>query len=965
MILDLFKPAWQSTNPIRRRKGVQKLNPEITVEADTLFSLASSDPEQTVRLAAIERISNITLLARLLKNAPTSLEQDKLGRLVTLAVLNESADMEGLQKAIDLIDMDDDLIRISMSAASSDAQIQAVNKIYKEENLLKVALDHPLAKLRQLAAEKIQHPTLLNQLLEKVKGKDKSVWRIVKDKIDGNKAEEAALEKRREVAEECFAQIQQLQNKDVDTLLKQKWMLVHTKWKEIPEEDKAHLDASGLIDTITTKVQAFDARSAEEQFQIESKADAENEQQQSLSLITDALNILRSTETSGLDIPSLRATLTTQVSRWETASEMHPPLDHLKSAYERDSKKLSQAINAIYTLREHIEAIKEIHDELHQLMPDDIAKNTKLYHKTEALIQRINWPGDVIIPKDMQRLNTDFQCLEDRYGRQDEILEKLKAQIIHELEKLKAIIESGKLNDADSTIKSIQSTLKKLPDQPAEEVRQELKPLLAQYAELKDWQAFAAQPKKEALISSMEGLAQDTTADVDPGVRLDYIQKLQKEWKELGRLDPTTENELWERFQAASKEAYAPCKAYYEEQANTRERNKAHREKMCDQIDDYLERYNWDNADWNSVQDMVKLAREEWKQYLPVDRKYHRALEDRFAQLIQQLNEKLNTHKQANQVIKQKILDQALTLLENEDLDAAIQTMKNLRTEWRAVGMLPPETYKEMNQSFYDTFNELTARKQKQWSDVEAQKKHNAEQVSQLLNTLEAVINDENPAKVLTSQQELQDAEQGFSEYAPLFEQDNKALRKRFNQLNKDFEKATKAAKNLSKKQMVSDLWHRSQLLRQLEFKVETQNLSTTELNAIKEEWSSIPDSNHQTITTLNARFDAAMKALETGELNILEKANSKSDIYALELCILMEILAETESHEEDAELRLQLQVNRLNQSMQTRKENNGFDEFDHLTLEWCNTGPLSRQNQQELEQRFEQARRHYLQAQS
>ena len=71
--------------------------------------------------------------------------------------------------------------------------------------------------------------------------------------------------------------------------------------------------------------------------------------------------------------------------------------------------------------------------------------------------------------------------------------------------------------------------------------------------------------------------------------------------------------------------------------------------------------------------------------------------------------------------------------------------------------------------------------------------------------------------------------------------------------VTKDFEKATKAAKNLSKKQMVSDLWHRSQLLRQLEFKVETQNLSTTELNAIKEEWSSIPDSNHQTITTLNA----------------------------------------------------------------------------------------------------------------
>ena len=960
MILDMFKPAWQSTSVSRRRKGVQKLNPHVTGEADALYSLASSDPEQSVRLAAIERISNITLLVRLLKNAPTSLEQDKLGRLVTQATLTESSDSEGLQKAIDLIDMDDDLLKISLEATSSDAQVQAASKVRGEEALLEIASKHPLSKLRVIAAEKIDHPTLLNQLLESAKGRDKSVWRIAKEKLDDAKTEEQAIEKQREEANNCFEQIQLMQNRDVDTLFKQKWILILSKWNDIPGSEKDHLDVSELLDSINTKVEAYEARSAEEAFQVESRADAQEEQIQTLSLLSEALEILKNTETDDIDIPSLRATLTTQTSRWQAAAEVHSPLAHQTTAFDRDSRKLSQAIDAIYTLRKHINEIKTIHEELHELAPDDLAKNGELHKKTSSLIKRIQWPADVIIPKDMQRLNTDFQCLEDRQRRQAETLTQHQDKLAQLINGLESTITDGQLSDTEASIKKIQSAIKKLPAHHSEAFRNQLKPLIAQYAELKDWQAFAAQPKKEALIQSMEGLAQDTTEDVDPGVRLDYIQKLQAEWKELGRLTPAVENDLWEKFQAASKAAYAPCKAHYEEQANTRERNKVHREKMCNQLQDYINNYNWAKADWQSVQDTLKLAREEWKRHLPVDRKFHKALEEQFQDLIHQLNERLNTHKQSNQRIKQRLLEQALTLKDKEDVDSAIVEMRKLRDEWRRIGMLPPEHYKAMNQAFYDAYNMLTERKQKQWSDVSAQKKHNAEQIKSVLNRLDEILARNESKTILGSQQELQHAEQAFTEFMPLLEQDQKTLRKRFETIAAQYSKTLKSAKHQQKAQTLATLWHRSEILRKLESQVLQNTLENSDLQDITEEWNQIPETNHQSIATLNARFDAAIHARSTQDITSLHNITSKADVYGRELCTLMEIISEIPSPAEDHDLRMQLQVNRLNQSLQTRKDQREeqWSEHENLMLEWCNTGPLSPEAYTQLNSRFQKGKK-------
>ena len=360
------------------------------------------------------------------------------------------------------------------------------------------------------------------------------------------------------------------------------------------------------------------------------------------------------------------------------------------------------------------------------------------------------------------------------------------------------------------------------------------------------------------------------------------------------------------------------------------------------------------------MQDTIKLARSEWKRYSPVDRKFHKNLEEQFHTLLKELESRLNAHKQGNQRIKQRLLEQAQALLDKEDLQVAIDTMRALRDEWRKVGMLPPDSYKQMNDAFYESYNALMARKQQQWSDVVAQHKHNAEQVTLTLDALDQVLAKDDSNHLLNNRHELQNAEQAFIDFSPLAEQDQKNLRKRFEKLQNRFQRAIHMAKSEMQQTKLQTLWHRGEILRQLEASVLASELTSNQLQRLTEEWNQIPDTNHQAMASLNARFDAAIHAYENQDLvSALHKVTEKADADARELSVLMDILAEVDSLEADVELRMQLQVNRLNQSLQTRgdEQHNQWSEADTLSLQWCTTGPISTRCRTNYESRFKNSK--------
>jgi len=965
MFTDIFKPAWQSTNPNRRRKGIARLNPEITAEADTLYALASEDPEQSIRLAAIERIKLITLLVRLLKNAPTSLEQDKLGRMVTSAAISEVQNIQGSLKAVELIDMDDDLIRIAFDAKITEVQLAAADKIEHCYHLLKLASEHPLSKLRLSAAQRIEATDSLQTLFNASKGKDKSVWRVAKEKLDLIRQSDQERASQQNKADTLFIDLKNLSTLAVDPLFKQKWLLLLDRWHQIPNPQKEHLtdEFAAITQATQVKIEAFDQKLAVEKSNEDPTEDARLDQAEAIKLILESLDILNELPAEQIDIPSLRATLTTQKSRWESACETLQPNETQESQFNEKTKALQDGLAGLYSLRKKADEIEALNQVLSTTAADDLATNMDLYRQARNIKKNIEWPKNVAEPKDLRTLRKDLELLEERKNRQADIIQSINESIAQEITQLTDSIEQGKLNESGRSAQNISKLVNKLPNKDADEVHQQIKPLMNQLAELRDWQAFAAQPKKEALVASMEALANELDNPSDPTVRLEYIQRLQTEWKQLGRLPNPTEQQLWDRFQKASKTAFEPCRENFIEQADTREFNKQQRETMCSQLQDYLDNYNWSQADWRSVQETVKLARVEWKQYQPVDRKYHRDLEDKFYTILHSINEKLDTYKQTNYRLKTKVLEQAKPLLDKEDVESTTLEIKALRDQWRNIGMLPAEHYKAMNNEFHAIFDQIMNRKQKLWSDITAQKKHNAQAIEEKIQVLRDIVDESNNQKIFEYRKEINHLDSLFTEYQPLLAADNKQLQKSIDTLKKQFDKSLQLAENEKHLNEFDAVQQRALIVIELENQVLNQSLTTGIMQELTERWNNVPEPNNTASTRLNARFDAAVHAFDQNKLNILQNSIEQAERYAQEVCILAEITAEVDSPASDTDQRMQLQVNRLNQSLQNKQQASHMElnEFQQLELEWYITGPLSHKVRLPLEKRFEIARQSYL----
>src|SRR5690606_23138924 len=199
---------------------------------------------------------------------------------------------------------------------------------------------------------------------------------------------------------------------------------------------------------------------------------------------------------------------------------------------------------------------------------------------------------------------------------------------------------------------------------------------------LSDWHEFAVTPKKHALIAQMQSLTDSHLAAADLAEK---IHELQDEWKSLSRGVQQDDEALWDAFQQASQLAFAPCKEYFDAQAQAREENLQARRNMIPQLESYLAAYDWTNAVWSDVEKTLKVARHEWQSYWPVPRKAAEALQTGFDALIDELYEEIKEHQRDNKVAKQQLIEQAQTCAPAAELSQAIEQAKRLEAQWKNI----------------------------------------------------------------------------------------------------------------------------------------------------------------------------------------------------------------------------------------------------------------------------------------
>lgn len=125
------------------------------------------------------------------------------------------------------------------------------------------------------------------------------------------------------------------------------------------------------------------------------------------------------------------------------------------------------------------------------------------------------------------------------------------AAIEDQLNLLDSHINQGETQKAQEQLERLNKQIKHL--HLTESLQQQFRSLTAQVNEMTDWQQFAAISKKEQLCIAMEALIDSALEPVDLATQ---IRELQQQWKQLDQQSPTPVKPLWERFHAASRQAY-------------------------------------------------------------------------------------------------------------------------------------------------------------------------------------------------------------------------------------------------------------------------------------------------------------------------------------------------------------------------------------------------------------------------
>jgi hypothetical protein len=135
---------------------------------------------------------------------------------------------------------------------------QALDLIGDPEQLAQLVVDGPSSRLRQLAAERIHDPKQLRQLLAQVRGKDKNVYKILKQKCDALNAEARKAQEIENEIEGLCASLERHARRTYDSFYTSAFEHLKTRWHSLSAQPAADIEqrAKQAIETCQEIIEA-------------------------------------------------------------------------------------------------------------------------------------------------------------------------------------------------------------------------------------------------------------------------------------------------------------------------------------------------------------------------------------------------------------------------------------------------------------------------------------------------------------------------------------------------------------------------------------------------------------------------------------------------------------------------------------------------------------------------------------
>ena len=288
------------------------------------------------------------------------------------------------------------------------------------------------------------------------------------------------------------------------------------------------------------------------------------------------------------------------------------------------------------------------------------------------------------------------------------------------IEELKALLQQEDVAAIKEQVDHLKTRFYSAAEEAEEavaEVEEEFKTLLAQYkskrAEVAAVQAKEEEAnlaRKEAILAKMKEMAEDENAD---GVmaNLQKMRELQAEWKTIGAVPATKNQEIRKAYQQYQEQFYDLVKINIELRDLDFKKNLELKTLLCEAAEKLQ-----NNENIVEASRALQKLHDEWAEIGPVARELREDLWNRFKAASTIINKKhqayfdeLHAKEQANLEAKQAIIEQLKQinepLVNGEPMSAKqweelTEKIQGLQNEWRKIGFAP----KKFNQSIYDSY---------------------------------------------------------------------------------------------------------------------------------------------------------------------------------------------------------------------------------------------------------------------
>lgn len=261
-----------------------------------------------------------------------------------------------------------------------------------------------------------------------------------------------------------------------------------------------------------------------------------------------------------------------------------------------------------------------------------------------------------------------------------------------------ALVEKGaaaSLRDTDQALREIKDALAHPGQLPSrrerdaalarlEAARRQLYPLLQQLREDVEWKRWANVSVQEELIARAEALV----ADPNMARVMSSLHELELRWKQAKEAPRDKAIALWTRFKAARDQVKPRVDAYLAKQAEEQAANLALKQALCEKAEALA-----DSSDWVSTAQALRALQAEWKATGAVPRALSQRVWERFRKPCDHFFKRFAQHREErsrdweqNLAKKQALCEKAETLAGSTAWDEAAAAIKQLQSEWHAIG---------------------------------------------------------------------------------------------------------------------------------------------------------------------------------------------------------------------------------------------------------------------------------------